>query len=260
MKKIRKYLVVASLLLLAAQAYGDKIKDDLKKQYGHKALILRTPFQAGTQEFDSTGKPLKAPPADKWIMHGTILAQKINLDSGSLLIEGPQVAVEPSRKDKSTLIATVLGKPVKVEIRLDHGMTSLDEARELLNKVFVLDDTDVEHTMPEFQRPGVALEKTYKVNLKEAGQDKVTPPVATYAPEPDYSIEAHNDKYQGTVVLGVIIDATGQVAKIRLKRSLGRGLDMQAIEKVKSWRFTPAMKDGQGVPVEVSVEISFHLF
>lgn len=260
MKRNSKYLVVASLLLLAAQAYGNNLNDDLKNQYGHKALILRTPFQAGTQEFDSDGKPLKAPPAGKWIMHGTIMAQKIKLDSGSLLIEGPQVAVEPLKQDKSKLIATPLGKSVKVEIRLDHEMASLEEARELLNKVFVLDDTNVEHTMPEYQRPGVVPEKTYKIDLKEAGQDKVTPPVSIYAPEPDYSIDARNEKYEGTVVLSVIIDATGQVAKIRLKRPLGRGLDTQAIETVKSWRFKPAMKDGQGVPVEMIVEIYFHLF
>jgi hypothetical protein len=163
MKRNRKYLVVASLLLLAAQAYGDKIKtDDLEKQYGQKALILRTPFQAGIQEFDSAGKPLKAPPAHGWILHGTILARKISLDSGRLLIEGPQVALESSKEDKSKLIATELGKPVKVDIRLDHEMASLEEAHELLNKVFVLDDTNAEHTMPEFQRQRVAPEKIYR--------------------------------------------------------------------------------------------------
>ncbi len=43
-------------------------------------------------------------------------------------------------------------------------------------------------------------------------------------------------------------------------RSLGMGLDEKAIEAVHQWRFEPGTKDGQPVPVEVSMEVSFRLY
>ena len=36
------------------------------------------------------------------------------------------------------------------------------------------------------------------------------------------------------------------------------GLDENAIEAVKQWRFEPAMKDGKPVAVEINVEVTFH--
>jgi TonB family protein len=38
------------------------------------------------------------------------------------------------------------------------------------------------------------------------------------------------------------------------------GLDEKAIEAVKNWRFEPAMKDGHPVPVQIAVEVDFHLY
>ncbi len=88
----------------------------------------------------------------------------------------------------------------------------------------------------------------------------VSAPRAIYAPDPEYSEEARQSKYQGTVVLWVIIDAQGHPRELRVARSLGLGLDEKAIEAVRQWRFEPAMKDGQPVAVEVNVEVSFRLY
>jgi len=38
------------------------------------------------------------------------------------------------------------------------------------------------------------------------------------------------------------------------------GLDEKAMEAVRQWRFTPAMKDGTPVAVQIAVEVSFHLY
>jgi len=43
-------------------------------------------------------------------------------------------------------------------------------------------------------------------------------------------------------------------------RPLGMGLDEKAIEAVRTWRFEPAKKDGQPVPVQMNVEVSFRLY
>lgn len=88
----------------------------------------------------------------------------------------------------------------------------------------------------------------------------VTSPRAIYDPDPDYSEEARKARYQGTVVLWVVIDQNGLPREIKVVRSLGMGLDEKAIEAVKKWRFQPGYKDGVPVPVQVNIEVAFHLY
>jgi periplasmic protein TonB len=88
----------------------------------------------------------------------------------------------------------------------------------------------------------------------------VSAPKALYAPDPEYSEEARKAKYQGTVVLWLVVDANGRPQQIRVQRALGMGLDEKAIEAVRLWKFDPARKDGQAVPVMINVEVNFRLY
>jgi TonB family protein len=88
----------------------------------------------------------------------------------------------------------------------------------------------------------------------------VSAPIPIYKPEPAYSEEARKAKYQGTVVLWIVVDAQGNVADCRVVKPLGLGLDEKAVEGVKIWKFKPAMRNGTPVPVRVMVEVSFRLF
>jgi TonB family protein len=88
----------------------------------------------------------------------------------------------------------------------------------------------------------------------------VSAPRALYAPDPEYSEEARKSKYQGVVVLWVVIGPDGRPHDIRVQRSLGMGLDEKAVEAVKLWKFEPARKDGQAVPVQINVEVNFRLY
>ncbi len=88
----------------------------------------------------------------------------------------------------------------------------------------------------------------------------VSAPIALYKPEPPYSEEARKAKYQGTVVLWIVVDAQGNVTDVRVVKPLGLGLDEKAVETVHTWKFKPAMRNGTAVTVRVSVEITFRLF
>jgi periplasmic protein TonB len=88
----------------------------------------------------------------------------------------------------------------------------------------------------------------------------VSAPRALNTPDPEYSEEARKAKYQGTVVLWLIVDQGGRPQQVKVARSLGMGLDQKAIEAVRKWTFEPAMKDGKPVAVQINVEVNFRLY
>ncbi len=90
--------------------------------------------------------------------------------------------------------------------------------------------------------------------------DKVLAPRPTYTPEPEFSEQARHAKYQGTVVLWIVVDKTGKIARIRLERPLGMGLDENAMEGIKKWRFNPAIRNSEPVAVAMNIEVSFNLY
>jgi hypothetical protein len=47
---------------------------------------------------------------------------------------------------------------------------------------------------------------------------------------------------------------------IQVVRKLDYGLTEKAIEAINNYRFKPAMKDGQPVPVYVKIEVNFRLY
>src|SRR5437016_1040413 len=88
----------------------------------------------------------------------------------------------------------------------------------------------------------------------------ISAPRALYAPDPEYSEEARKAKYQGTVVLWVIVGADGRPHEVRIQRSVGMGLDEKATQAVRLWRFEPARRDGEPVAVQINVEVNFRLY
>jgi protein TonB len=88
----------------------------------------------------------------------------------------------------------------------------------------------------------------------------VSAPRPIYDPDPEYSEEARRAKYQGKVLLWVIVGPDGRPHDIRVQRSLGMGLDEKAIEAVRQWKFEPSMKEGHPVAVQVNIEVSFRLY
>jgi TonB family protein len=92
------------------------------------------------------------------------------------------------------------------------------------------------------------------------GRNGVTMPEAIYSPEPSFSDEARKAKVQGIVLLMLIVGKDGRPYNIRVRQSLGMGLDEKAIEAVRDWRFRPANLNGQPVATEIGVQVDFHLY
>ena len=87
----------------------------------------------------------------------------------------------------------------------------------------------------------------------------ITAPVLLWKSEPEYSDEARKAKLQGTVVLYIEVDPRGQVGNIRVRQSLGLGLDERAIAAVAKWKFRPGYLNGKPVATGAMVEVNFRL-
>ncbi len=96
-------------------------------------------------------------------------------------------------------------------------------------------------------------EKTYKVG------NGVSAPEPIERHEPQYTKEAKEAGVEGTVVLKVEITSEGRVENVRVVKGLRPDLDEQAVKAAKMWTFKPAMKDGQPVRVQATIEINFRL-
>jgi len=88
----------------------------------------------------------------------------------------------------------------------------------------------------------------------------VQAPKAIDTPDPEYSEEARKAKYQGVVVLWLVVGPDGRPKNIKVERPLGMGLDQKAVEAVQRWKFEPATKDGKPVAVQINVEVNFRLY
>jgi periplasmic protein TonB len=79
--------------------------------------------------------------------------------------------------------------------------------------------------------------------------------------KPQYTAQAMRAKIQGEVLLECIVQPDGSVGNIRVVRSLDGafGLDQEAIKAARQWRFLPGTRQGQPVPVLVTIAIAFTL-
>ena len=93
-----------------------------------------------------------------------------------------------------------------------------------------------------------------------SGFNGVGYPTCDYCPDAKYSEEARKAKFQGIVLLQVIVSAEGRSTNIQVVRGPGLGLEDQAVAAVKTWRFKPAFGPNRmPVPTRIAIEVQFRL-
>jgi TonB family protein len=79
--------------------------------------------------------------------------------------------------------------------------------------------------------------------------------------KPAYTAEAMRAKVQGVVWLECIVMPDGTIGDVKVTKSLDPvfGLDQEAIKAARQWRFRPGIRQGQPVPVIITIELTFTL-
>jgi TonB family protein len=93
------------------------------------------------------------------------------------------------------------------------------------------------------------------------GKDVVAPVlISSTPPEFPEAARKKKDKFQGTCLIGLVVDSSGAVHDVHVKRSLRPDFDANAVKSVEQYRFKPAMRAGEPVAVALNVEVNFKRF
>ncbi|HEV2578593.1 MAG TPA: M56 family metallopeptidase [Acidobacteriaceae bacterium] len=88
----------------------------------------------------------------------------------------------------------------------------------------------------------------------------VRPPVAIYAPDPEYTEAARKAKLSGNVIVSLVVDSDGEPQNVRVARGLGNELDEKAVGAVQQYKFKPATRNGEPVSTYLNIAVNFQIF
>jgi TonB family protein len=103
--------------------------------------------------------------------------------------------------------------------------------------------------------PGLDLNGVYRPG------NGITMPRLIHEERPRYTPEAMAAKIEGTVLVQGVVGVDGSVIQAQLVRSLDAiyGLDQEALKAARAWRFEPGQRNGNAVPVMITIELTFKL-
>jgi TonB family protein len=87
----------------------------------------------------------------------------------------------------------------------------------------------------------------------------ITPPRVLSFTQPFYTRAARDNRIEGTVTVEAEFDVNGNPNVLRTVKSLGYGLDENALTALHSWKFSPALRNSVPVEVVAQVDIDFLL-
>ena len=108
----------------------------------------------------------------------------------------------------------------------------------------------------------LALLLAQRVHISDSAgnaDSNLTPPEILYYTDPFYTRAAREKKIEGTVTIEGAFDVKGCMKVIRIVKPLGFGLDENALDTVRSWRFSPAKRNGAFVDTFAQIDIDFSL-
>jgi len=278
-------MLLALLLLPLHFARADSaIEKQLNFDYMEKVLTMRHFYSGDHLRFHPDGTLNGDAPVGPWTLDGQIEIQKVHLRPGLLVIEARRIhrVFDSQLKPQDQLMAidnnhgkrdkdlekTLRRLKVEVEIELPGEKPDEKDVSSAIRAVFLTDSDSMMDIVPSFWHPYFAKQegrpqstpgpKEGVYSIKPKGG--VSAPHVTYAPDPEYSEEARKAKYQGTIVLYLIVDSSGAPTDVQIMRPLGLGLDEKAVNAVSAWKFNPAERDGKPVAVAITVQVNFHLY
>ena len=85
----------------------------------------------------------------------------------------------------------------------------------------------------------------------------IAPPEVLFYTDLFYTRTAREKKVEGTVTVEGAFDVKGCMNVVRIIKTIGSGLDENALAALRSWRFSPAKRNGEPVEALAQIDIRF---
>jgi TonB family protein len=284
MKSLKPVLLFASILFAMPSSLPQAwANDDLNSDYQGKVLTLRHFYEGKRLVFHTDGSLAGRADVGPWTVDGQIFIQTIAVKGRQLQIRGRRVCLvfdsrkEPPRDvlewlkesnadDRNKREGAFWAKDVDIAIYLDSKNPDEAALKAAMNAVFLAPGESMSDIVPDiwrgyFEKEGGGLRKSsYSGVVYTFKKGEISPPRRISGQEPEFSEDARIAKYQGTMVISLVIDPSGTATDLAIVTPLGLGLDEKAVEAVRAWKFEPGIKDGHPVAVKTMVEVDFHLY
>jgi protein TonB len=83
------------------------------------------------------------------------------------------------------------------------------------------------------------------------------PPRPVYQPNPRYPGSLQKQSIGGTVHVMFVVDPSGRVENVMVKKSTHQGFEREALAAVRKWRFEPGKRKGKAVAFRMQIPIRF---
>lgn len=267
-------LIPALFCLLAFPAATQDLKEiekQLETAYRDKVLTIRGFYGGNWLRYDADGNLLDGGKPGPWTLSGKIEVTDIKLNDDKLEVLANRLWLAYEQKKKEFRHLRTKDR-VLIELPLPTVDVSHVSVVRGLERVFLLDGelaTAVPDHWKSFlskDRPLQPVQPGEPAQLNPGGLGvpvyrvggSVSAPICVSCPQPEYTSAARALKKGGLLVLWSTIDEQGRVQDVQVREPLGLGLDDAAVETVKKWRFKPATRFGEPVPVALAVEVRFH--
>jgi TonB family protein len=266
---------VAVLLILGSSAcFAQTTQAEISSRLLSKPLQLRGFWTDDDLKFDAAGTPQKAYKTGSFTESG-MNVRKVQVSGNRLEIEGDRVALEVDQdeidEDGGQIFNRVRlpkgsGKTETIKIEVDCGQGA--DFTKALDAIFATSLAELAPSVPSywqnfFQKN--VLHDAAAAALRSSGvahykrDPTMQPPQVIKHADPRYTEIARRLGYSGDLLIDLVVTEQGLPDAIHIQRPAGLGLDEQAVKAVSQYRFKPAMKNGQPVKVELSINVRFDI-
>ena len=225
----RLRFVLTTLLLYAPLGQSDTVKEQLASDYTGKVLTLRHFYVGEHLKFRADGTLEGDSPIGPWTVDGQLLVTEAKVQKSNLVIRGRRLILLYDSKlktfqDSLTVVKNSDHKDrdvekwlraldVDIEIALSTEKPEQKEVSAAMQAVFLTPGESMIDITPacwrsyfELQdhRPPKPQDPNNPVYTMSAN-GSITPPRVTYDPEPEYSDAAREVKWQGTVLVSLVV-------------------------------------------------------
>jgi TonB family protein len=277
LRSVVALVICESIVAIATPSVASDVdfRKELRHRYEGKLLLLSVPTNFDVIHFDGRGSPSRAPVGEPWTSAGLIRVDKVDIQSGQVVIDGRReiVALFANSSSKK-LVPVTTDRTVHVSIDLPREPIDAGRRSEFVGRILLTEGVsrkieDAWHADVDLSRgsgSGTAYPPDGKVGTLEGERavyawesGVVSKPKAIYKPGPRYAANALMKKVSGTIRVRVIVNEKGFPEIMEIVEHLREGLDANALSAVSQWRFEPGVRNGVAAASVVVVELKFHL-